>query len=121
MLCAIVAHPDDAELGCGGWLAKDGGIIVTVTNGRNHTRDEETAFEEQTRAAKILGVKCFMLPFDEPVVSQEVVGAIDDILASEGVTACLTHAKQSENTEHQVVNRIALAASRRIDNVFYLE
>ena len=120
-IAAIVAHPDDAELGCGGWLAKSGGIIITCTNGANHPRDAETAFEEQTRAAKFLGVKAFILPFAEPVCNQDVVGAIDEILQSEAVSTACTHSPASENSEHRVVNQIALAASRRIDNVLYME
>lgn len=66
----IVAHPDDAELGCGGTIAnwvKEGREVqyVICTNGDKGTKDMELSphrlaqvrEEEQLKAAKALGVK----------------------------------------------------------------
>ncbi len=59
---AIVAHPDDAELICGGALAKSARRgertgILDLTRGETGTRGSpETRAEEAARAAEILGV-----------------------------------------------------------------
>src|SRR5881396_2369103 len=67
---AIYAHPDDAEFGMAGTVAKwaKAGVEVTycmVTNGASGSQDpnitreqlRETRYTEQRAAAKILGVK----------------------------------------------------------------
>src|SRR5437763_9363004 len=66
---AIYAHPDDAEFGMAGTVAKwaKAGVEVTycmVTNGASGSQDPEMTreklremrYDEQKRAAKILGV-----------------------------------------------------------------
>lgn len=66
----IYAHPDDAEFGCAGTVAKwaRGGVEVTycmVTNGASGSQDptmtreklREIRYTEQREAAKILGVR----------------------------------------------------------------
>src|SRR5436309_8894016 len=63
-LLAIAAHPDDAELTCGGTLAKMAKHgykvgILDLTAGEMGTRGTpETRAKEAEKAAKILGVKC---------------------------------------------------------------
>ena len=69
-IMVIVAHPDDAELGCGGTIAKwvkEGNDVryVVCTSGDKGTKDlglsphrlSETREQEQLRASKVLGVK----------------------------------------------------------------
>src|SRR2546422_6865509 len=62
-LLAIAAHPDDAELTCGGTLAKMAKHgykvgILDLTAGEMGTRGtRETRAKEAEKAAKILGVK----------------------------------------------------------------
>lgn len=61
-LLAIAAHPDDAELTCGGTLVKaaaqgHGTGIVDLTAGETGTRgDPSTRAQEAAAAAKVLGV-----------------------------------------------------------------
>ena len=76
---AIYAHPDDAEFGLAGTMAKwaKAGVEITycmITNGAsgsddpNMTRDRlrETRYAEQRAAAKILGVKnCVFLGYED--------------------------------------------------------
>ncbi|MDY6853807.1 MAG: PIG-L deacetylase family protein [Thermodesulfobacteriota bacterium] len=69
-IMAIMAHPDDAELGCGGTVAKwvkEGKEVryVICTNGDKGSKDKdvsphllaETREDEQRKAAQVLGVK----------------------------------------------------------------
>jgi len=69
-ILVIMAHPDDAELGCGGTIAKwtkEGREVqyVICTNGDKGTKDmglsphrlAEMREDEQLRAARVLGVK----------------------------------------------------------------
>ena len=61
-ILAIAAHPDDAELGCGGTIAKHTSLgykvgIVDLTRGELGTRGTpETRQKEASDSAKILGV-----------------------------------------------------------------
>src|SRR5262245_37287769 len=61
-LLAILAHPDDAELGCGGTLAKAARAghrvgILDLTKGEMGTRGTpEIRATEAAAAAKVLGV-----------------------------------------------------------------
>jgi N-acetylglucosamine malate deacetylase 1 len=62
-ILVIAAHPDDAELGCGGTIAKHGKLgykvgIVDLTRGELGTRGTpETRKAEATQAALIMGVE----------------------------------------------------------------
>ncbi|MCA6380152.1 MAG: bacillithiol biosynthesis deacetylase BshB1 [Cytophagales bacterium] len=61
-ILVIAAHPDDAELGCGGTIAKHVSLghtvgIVDLTRGELGTRGTgQTRAEEATESARILGV-----------------------------------------------------------------
>src|SRR5256885_953253 len=75
----IYAHPDDAEFGVAGTVAKwaKAGVEVTycmVTNGASGSQDpdmtreklRDTRYDEQRKAAKILGVKnCVFLGYED--------------------------------------------------------
>src|SRR5262249_35932639 len=74
-ILATGAHFDDAELGCGGTLARHVRAgdrvflyVATRSNFRNmkkkEVRSAETALKEGRRAAKILGAKLIEGPFD---------------------------------------------------------
>jgi N-acetylglucosamine malate deacetylase 1 len=61
-ILVFASHPDDAELGCGGTIAKHTGMgnrvgIVDLTRGELGTRGTpETRSEEAAQSAKLLGV-----------------------------------------------------------------
>jgi len=61
-ILVFASHPDDAELGCGGTIAKQTGLgdkvgIIDITRGELGTRGTpETRQKEATDAASILGV-----------------------------------------------------------------
>ncbi len=61
-ILVIVAHPDDAELSCGGTLAKHSDLgyktgVIDLTQGELGTRGSvEIRYKEATEASKILGL-----------------------------------------------------------------
>jgi len=122
MFAVIGAHPDDAELGAGGFLARYGGIIISMTNGENHTRDKRVAVKEQELSAEIIGVKWYHLDNAElTVVTQKLVGELDRIIAENDVQGVITHAPDNSNQEHTLASQAAYAASRRLGNLLYFE
>ena len=88
-ILVLAAHPDDAELGCGGTIAKHTALghkvgIVDLTRGELGTRGTpETRHQEASQSAKILGVTVrenLQLPDgffqNDPESQRVVVGAI---------------------------------------------
>lgn len=120
-VCAIVAHPDDAEINCGGWLAREGGLIVCLTNGGNHTRDAETAEHEQKCAAGVLGCDYFISPHTAISTHRRTVEMVDRLLADFACEVVLTHPDRDTNQEHRAASEVALAAARRLDKVLFFE
>ena len=61
-ILVIVAHPDDAELGCGGTIIKHTDLgykvgIIDLTEGELGTRgDVQTRYQEAARAGEIMGI-----------------------------------------------------------------
>jgi LmbE family N-acetylglucosaminyl deacetylase len=118
----IGAHPDDAELGAGGFLALKGGLIVSMTNGHNCTRDSKAAREEQEAAAEILG--CDGVIINEMELygpHKRLVSALDKVFREHKITGVITHPLEDTNQEHSICARAVLAAARRIDNVLFFE
>ncbi len=122
MFAVIGAHPDDAELGAGGFLTRYGGIIVSMTNGENCARDSRVAKKEQEVAAEILGVPWIHLDNTElTVITQKLVGELDRIITENDVQGVITHAPGNSNQEHTLTSQAAYAASRRLGNLLYFE
>lgn len=121
MIAVIGAHPDDAEIGAGGWLAKEHGLIISMTNGNNCTRDSRVAADEQERAVMILGADTVNLDYNELVmVTQEMVSLLDNVFEHANIDTVITHSMDT-NQEHCITSRAVLAASRRIERVLFFE
>lgn len=122
MLAVIGAHPDDAEIGAGGLLVKFGGLAISVLDGVNGTRDFQTAWDEQARAGKMLGVTPMNCRVEHlPGVSSHVVRLLDDIFEVHEVDTVVTHHPGDSNQEHAYTSQAVLAACRRVDNLLYFE
>ena len=122
-IAVICAHPDDAELGAGGLLALKGGIIISLTDGSNHTRDSEAARFEAGEASVILGVEHYLREHtpEMPLVTRDLVGWIDLILDKNKIDTVVTHHPQDGNQEHVLASQAAIAAARRLDNLIFME
>ena len=118
---AITAHPDDAELLCGGTLAKyaergDEVAIAIATNGEvgsSTMSKEETAKvrrSEAEAAAEIIGADLFWLGFPDEFLldSKKVRLAFIDVIREVDPDVILTHWPDDlYNPDHSVTGQVA--------------
>ncbi len=127
-LAAVVAHPDDEVLCCGGVLARhvrDGGraaVLFLATGagarGREPAPDEIAALRAAAeQAAKVLGVgELRFADFPDnrmdSVPLLDVVHTVERFLAESGAEMVLTHYLGDLNIDHALVSRAVLTATR---------
>lgn len=125
-IVAIVAHPDDEVIGCGGTLAKhkadnDNIHIIYMTDGvsaRTHT--EHTDANERNTMAKIAGEYLtatqyfFNFPDNrmDSIPLIDIVQAIESVLSNLSPDIIYTHHCGDLNIDHQIVHRAVLTANR---------
>ncbi len=119
-LLAIMAHPDDAELLCGGALAKAAALgdrvgILDLTRGEvGSSGSGEIRAEEAVRSAKLLGLAVRRnagLP-DSGLINDDasrsiVVGFIRELRPS----VIVTHWREGRHPDHRVAAQLAYDAS----------
>jgi LmbE family N-acetylglucosaminyl deacetylase len=90
---AVVAHPDDAEIWCGGTLLnhRAAGYEVSVVYVRPTTRVRK---REAIAAARSMGARVEFLPARSPVVALEIV------LAKAMPAVIITHWSRDSHAEH---------------------
>ncbi len=118
---AIMAHPDDTDLWCGGTLRKyyEQGheiSVVVVTNGRTGTNEAvsdswliETRQQEQLSSAKIYGAKEVLFLgnddselFETPETRKQIITAIRKLAPD----VILTHNLKDQNSDHRVTAQL---------------
>ena len=123
----LIAHPDDAELMAGGSIARwtnEGHKVhvITFTDGvwmapdGNTMRNHEEALREEKSAAQYLG--CTVENLNRPAMDLQ----FDDALVREALTridslnidTIICPWEQDVHHDHEIVSRIAVAASRRV-------
>lgn len=122
-LLAIVAHPDDADIFCGGTLAKhaDRGDDVTVAymtrgeyGGFDTTEAEVAATRrvEAENAAETLGAEARFLDFEDGRVTYSLENRlrIVDVLREERPNVVLTHFRDDMHPDHQATSRLVTDA-----------
>lgn len=122
-LLALVAHPDDASLYCGGTLAKhaargDEVTVVHMTRGEYGGMDAspgeiaERREREARRAAETLGVEVeFLDGHDGRVVeSLETRLSLVDLLRRHAPTLLLTHTPRDLHPDHRATARLVTDA-----------
>jgi bacillithiol biosynthesis deacetylase BshB1 len=120
---AIVAHPDDADIFCGGTLAKhadrgDDVAIVHLTRGEyggfDATEDEVAAVREsEARAsAERLGAEVGFLDFSDGRVTYSLDHrlALVDVIREYGPDAILTHYREDMHPDHRTTSRLVTDA-----------
>ena len=112
----FAAHPDDAEVGCGGTIAKfaSQGHTVRIVNTVVPSK-HEVRLEESRAAARILGVEheCLDIPPDQMLFNRAIVQLFDRAISDFGPEVILTHWMHDSHNDHQVVASATIAATRK--------
>lgn len=116
----LSAHPDDAELSCGGTvknLTSEGKCVVFVecTRGELGTRGTpELREQEAANAAKILGVvdrECLSLPDGHIMHTNENIHAVVRAIRTWRPTLLLIPPSVERHPDHEAVHRLARSAA----------
>lgn len=122
-LLAIVAHPDDADIFCGGTLAKhaDRGDDVTIAYmtrgelGGFDTTEEAVAMareEEAKQAAEVLGADTVFLDFLDGRISYSTENRLRvvDAIREYAPDVVLTHYREDMHPDHRTTSRLVTDA-----------
>ncbi len=125
----VGAHPDDAELGCGGTIAKhislgDNVFVLIMTNGDkgNHILDMRECLESM----KILGLQrenIFFANFEDGFLSdsQEVVNLIENHIIELNIVRVYTHHPNDRHQDHRHCSYAVSSAARKIPEIFLFQ
>lgn len=118
-LTAIVAHPDDADIFCGGTLAKhadrgDDVTIVYMTRGEYGGFDTTEARlaaireDEAEAAAETLGAEAIFLDFEDGRVTYSMENRLQlvDVLREHRPDIVLTHFRDDMHPDHRTTSRL---------------
>jgi LmbE family N-acetylglucosaminyl deacetylase/tetratricopeptide (TPR) repeat protein len=128
VILAIGAHPDDIELGCGGFImkAKDSGASVyglTMTRGEKGSGGRGDREEEQKKATGFMELDGFwMTDFQDTRLNLSVSSMkelIEEKIRDIGVNMVLTHSAIDIHTDHQAVFEATKAAARNVSVLCY--
>lgn len=115
----LAAHPDDAELGCGGTILRqtDAGrrvAVVDATRGEAGSRGTaETRAAEAAKATSLLGLcarENLRLPDSAVAVTDEAITTVVRVLRKYRPRILLTHAKPDVHPDHVAVADLATRA-----------
>lgn len=115
---AVGAHPDDAELGAGGTLARlsrlGARVIVAIASIPNNLAARR---QEARRAAAMLGCEArLMRPHRccrvEDLKSHELVGMVDSLVKELQPAAMITHCLANLHLDHKLVHEACMASQR---------
>lgn len=123
-LLAVVAHPDDASIFCGGTLAKhadrgDDVHVVHMTRGEYGGLEQESQVnladrrtEEARSAAQRIGADVFFLEFHDGRIeySLENRDHLNDTIREHAPDLVFTHTRYSNHPDHRVTGRLVTDA-----------
>lgn len=130
VILAVGAHPDDIELGCGGFLlkAKDDGAKIfglILTEGGRGLEGQGDRRHEQVRAARFMDFEDFWVyDFPDTTLTEHYRGIKDAIEAKvqkTGATVILTHTPVDIHSDHKAVFEATKEAARNVATVFCYE
>ena len=116
---AVMAHPDDAELLCGGALAASAdrgervGILSLTDGGKGSSGSAEERDQEAARAGEILGITvraCAGLPDAELLHSAETRQVVVEQLRSLRPRVVVTHWTAARHPDHRITAELVTDA-----------
>lgn len=122
----LSAHPDDAELGCGGTLikhvqARDCVTLLVVTTGNQGPGSTADRVREQERAVQVMGINQVVWGgFPDCEVSlheRDLVHKIEQMIRDCGSDLIYTHSQFDSHQDHRSVAFATLGAARQHRNV----
>ncbi len=132
-IVCVGAHPDDAESGCGGTLAKlsDNGHSVTIMyltkgeagiQGITHEEAAKIRTKEAKAACKVLDAyRVFVGQIDgETIVNNEWVKKFYKLLAKEKPDLVFTHWPIDTHKDHQVASLLTMQSWTKMEKSFAL-
>ena len=127
VILAIGAHPDDIELGCGGFImrAKDSGARVyglILTRGERGT-EKDRRRDEFARAAKFMELDGYWVEgFKDTALSEqvsEIKSLIEERIAATGANLVLTHTPLDIHSDHKAVFEATKEGARKVSVMCY--
>lgn len=134
-ILAIVAHPDDEILGCGGTLAKfaregwevyvlilSHGVVSRYKSKEKVVKEKVSELETQAREAnKIIGTeRIFILDFPDNMFDTvpllEIVKSIEKFKNMIRPSLVFTHFREDLNIDHRIAYRATITAMRPLPN-----
>lgn len=122
VLC-VVAHPDDAEIGAGGTLAKlaaHGSMVVIFCLTTSEFRSDLMPVRRNAAhaSARLMGAELAWLEDGrlqqvEQMPQFELVGHLDRMIERVGPDLLITHAERDSHHDHRLTHWAVLSASRR--------
>src|SRR5216684_1032702 len=130
IVLALGAHPDDIELGCGGFLLKlkaSGAKVygLTFTRGEVGTRPDARRDLEGEKAAAFLGLDGYwVLGFPDTGLQEKIPAlkaAIEAMIKELGATVVLTHSDADLHGDHRAISVATREAARGVPTVLCYE
>lgn len=124
----VGAHPDDIELGCGGFIIKikdSGGKVygMTMTRGERGTAKQGKREEEMTRSGNYMELDELWI-YDFPdtelqTVVAEMKDALEEKIRETGANVVVTHADMDIHSDHRAVFEATKVAARNMSIFCY--
>jgi LmbE family N-acetylglucosaminyl deacetylase len=128
-ILAIGPHPDDIEIGCAGTLSKyaerghDIFLFVITKGGKGGVA--ETRYEEQKKAAEIIGAKdVFWGGFQDTALldkGNEIIQIVERCIKEIEPHFIFVNFSEDTHQDHRIVNQSVLSATRYVKNVLSYE
>lgn len=128
VILAVGAHPDDIELGCGGFImkAKDSGAAVyglIMTRGEKGALEDDKRKGEFRQAARFMELDGFWMNELPDTKLQDFITQMKDTIEEKikevGANTVLTHTPLDIHTDHQAVFEATKVAARKISIICY--
>ena len=135
-ILVIGAHFDDAELGCGGTMAKlasEGKNVYKLTLTDNVTNfqqmnihvDKESSQVDSARACeemRVTEIENFdLVQCNKLVYTTEIMQKVEAIIFEKNIDTVFIHYDSDMNQDHVAASKICLTAARHCKNIFYYQ